>query len=190
MPSRAGPAAGTVSLGLSSRGGSGSRRRPNVGGVTIAVHPSQALSLSVRCARGSPTWCSPMCSDNAVKFSPPGGQVVIETAAEGAAVVVAVSDAGPGIPGRRVPRVFERLLSWSRREGQRQPGLRSGAGHFPSRRREHGGQMSVESAAGCGATLRMRLPLRLIVGGARSPRRPRATIAGRPSGFPKSLGDR
>jgi len=154
------PAAGTVSLGPLLEGvvrrlaSEAERRR-----VTIAVHPSQALSLSVRCAEGLADLVFTNVLDNAVKFSPPGGQVVIETAAEGAAVVVAVSDAGPGIPADEVPRVFERFYRGRVARANDSRGFGLGLAISRAVVENHGGQMSVESAAGCGATLRIRLPV-------------------------------
>ncbi len=154
------PAAGTVSLGPLLEGvvrrlaSEAERRR-----VTVAVHPSQALSLSVRCAEGLADLVFTNVLDNAVKFSPPGGQVVIETAAEGAAVVVAVSDAGPGIPADEVPRVFERFYRGRVARANDSRGFGLGLAISRAVVENHGGQMSVESAAGCGATLRIRLPV-------------------------------
>jgi len=97
--------------------------------------------------------------DNAVKFSPPGGQVVIDTAAEGAAVVVAVSDAGPGIPADEIPRVFERFYRGRVARANDSGGFGLGLAISRAVVENHGGQMSVESAAGCGATLRIRFPV-------------------------------
>jgi two-component system OmpR family sensor kinase len=127
--------------------------------VTIAVHPSQALSLSVRCAEGLADLVFTNVLDNAVKFSPPGGRVVIDTAAEGAAVVVAVSDAGPGIPADEIPRVFERFYRGRVARANDSRGFGLGLAISRAVVENHGGQMSVESAAGCGATFRIRFPV-------------------------------
>ena len=43
---------------------------------------------------------------NAVKFSPPGGRVLVKTAAAGGRVSVVVQDGGPGIPEDYLPRLF------------------------------------------------------------------------------------
>jgi len=185
---RAGPGRppGTVSArAISSRGGSAAR----VGGrtsrrVTIRRPPvRKALSLSVRCARGSPTWCSPNVLDNAVKSHRPGGQVVIETDAEWrSGRCPPVSDAGPGIPAERGPRSSSASIVVASR-GPTTAGLRSGAGI--SRR-----PSSSTTAAKCpsralraAARPSHRLPVRLIVACARSPRTPARTIAADPQGF-------
>ena len=48
--------------------------------------------------------------DNAVKFTPPGGEVVVEVVPDGSGAMVRVSDTGPGIPEEardRIWRLFE-----------------------------------------------------------------------------------
>jgi two-component system sensor histidine kinase QseC len=48
--------------------------------------------------------------DNAIKYSPAGGQVVVTLAEAGDTVVMTVSDQGPGIPPELRERVFERFV--------------------------------------------------------------------------------
>ncbi|WP_431270261.1 sensor histidine kinase [Dankookia sp. P2] len=45
--------------------------------------------------------------DNALKFSAPGGQVRARAGREGAEVLIAVEDDGPGIPREDLPRIFD-----------------------------------------------------------------------------------
>ncbi len=127
--------------------------------VTIALHPSQALSLSVRCAEGLADLVFTNVLDNAVKFSPPGGQVVVDAAAEGAEVVVAVSDAGPGIPADEIRRVFERFYRGRMARANEPTGFGLGLAISEAVVKQHGGEMSVESAPGCGTTFRVRFPV-------------------------------
>jgi two-component system sensor histidine kinase ChvG len=49
--------------------------------------------------------------DNAVSFSPPGGEVLVETASRNGTVRLTVSDDGPGIPAEAREKVFERFHS-------------------------------------------------------------------------------
>lgn len=46
---------------------------------------------------------------NAVKYTPPGGRIVVQTSVEEGAVVLRVKDSGPGIPVPMRERVFERF---------------------------------------------------------------------------------
>jgi len=127
--------------------------------VTIAVQPSPALSLSIRCAEGLADLVFANVLDNAIKFSPTGGRVVVDAASQGLEVTVAVSDAGPGIPADEVAHVFERFY---RGRAARAKGTRGfGLGLAISRTvvEKHGGQLSVESQAGDGATFRVRFPV-------------------------------
>jgi len=48
--------------------------------------------------------------DNAVKFTPRGGRVWLETHRRGGRAVLEVTDTGPGIPEAALPRVFERFF--------------------------------------------------------------------------------
>lgn len=48
-------------------------------------------------------------ADNAVRYSPPGTQVVLRVLQEGGAPVLQVDDAGPGIPPEERERVFDRF---------------------------------------------------------------------------------
>ena len=51
---------------------------------------------------------------NAVEFSPAGGEVALGWTVAGGKVVFAVEDAGPGVPDYALPRVFERFYSLPR----------------------------------------------------------------------------
>ncbi|MGA0603496.1 ATP-binding protein [Caulobacter sp. KR2-114] len=48
--------------------------------------------------------------DNAIKFSPPGGRVVVRTVRAGSEVVLSVSDQGPGIPAGERQAVLRRFV--------------------------------------------------------------------------------
>jgi len=128
-------------------------------GVTVALHPSPALSLSVRCGEWLADLVFTNVLDNAVKFSPPGGRVSVAAAAEGSEVVVAVSDAGPGIPAEEITRVFERFYRGRDARANEPTGFGLGLAISEAVVRQHGGHMSVESAPGSGSTFRVRLPV-------------------------------
>jgi signal transduction histidine kinase len=84
---------------------------------------------------------------NAVKFSPHGGEVLVEVAREPGRLRFTVYDQGPGIRSADLERIFEPLHHAATRGGDdaRQPG--SGLGLPVARRiaEAHGGSISVES---------------------------------------------
>ena len=47
--------------------------------------------------------------DNAIRYSPPGSEVTVTLGREGDQVACRVSDAGPGIPEKHLPLIFERF---------------------------------------------------------------------------------
>ena len=97
--------------------------------------------------------------DNAVRFSPSGGDVEALVEADGGEVRVAVRDHGLGIPEDRQAHVFERYYRAHAGTPEDYGGL--GLGLEMSREivRRHGGRMWFESAAGAGSTFHFSLPL-------------------------------
>jgi two-component system phosphate regulon sensor histidine kinase PhoR len=47
--------------------------------------------------------------DNAIKYTPEGGEIRISIAEDAGGVVIEVANTGPGIPTKHLPRVFERF---------------------------------------------------------------------------------
>lgn len=60
---------------------------------------------------------------NAVTFSPEGSSITMESATEAEAVILRVSDKGPGIPPEQRPTIFERFNSRAQGDGRRGAGL-------------------------------------------------------------------
>jgi signal transduction histidine kinase len=107
---------------------------------------------------------------NAVKYSPRGGDVVIEVAGEeddrGTWAVLRVRDNGIGIPPADLPHVFDRF-----RRGTNVGEIRgSGIGLANARQivEQHGGKVEVTSTVGEGTTFTVRLPLRVPAASASS----------------------
>ncbi|BDG07870.1 ATP-binding response regulator [Anaeromyxobacter paludicola] len=82
---------------------------------------------------------------NAVKFSPHGGEVLVEVARAGDRLRFSIYDQGPGIRGADAVNVFEPFFHASRKGDARAPG--SGLGLPVARRiaEAHGGQIVLES---------------------------------------------
>jgi two-component system OmpR family sensor kinase len=97
--------------------------------------------------------------DNAVKFSPPGGEVRVRASIEDGAVIVSVSDSGPGVTEEEIPRLFERFYRGSAARRTEVPGTGLGLAISRILAESQGGGVSVTSGAGGGAVVRVRLPL-------------------------------
>jgi signal transduction histidine kinase len=93
--------------------------------------------------------------DNAVRFSPPEGEVEVRARAHGGHVLVDVTDHGDGIAPGDHELIFEQL---GRVDGTGKPG--TGLGLFISRAiaEAHGGTLTVVSARGAGATFTLAVP--------------------------------
>jgi signal transduction histidine kinase len=100
--------------------------------------------------------------DNAVRYSPAGGNVVIsvssESTGDGTWAILSVSDEGLGIPADQVTSVFERYHRGRNVTGRI---TGTGIGLFGVKQivEQHGGTIEVESREGMGSKLIVRLPV-------------------------------
>jgi signal transduction histidine kinase len=92
---------------------------------------------------------------NAVKFSPEGSAVTVSARAADGNVEFIVSDNGPGIDAEDLPRIFARFF---RGKNATDDGAGLGLSIVQSVARAHGGDVSVESAAGRGSTFTITVP--------------------------------
>ena len=93
---------------------------------------------------------------NALKFSPAGGQVELSVRVTPQGQIWEVRDQGPGIPEAEQGRIFERF--YRTKAGQAKPGTGLGLAIVKHLCRLMGGEVSVESWPGKGATFRVILP--------------------------------
>ncbi|MCM2264372.1 MAG: ATP-binding protein [Desulfuromonadales bacterium] len=89
--------------------------------------------------------------DNAVKYSPPGGQVTVTAVADGDLVKISVRDTGPGIPPHEQTRIFERFYRVDAGRSRDQGGTGLGLAIVKHIVQLHGGTVGVESVPGQGA---------------------------------------
>jgi signal transduction histidine kinase len=98
--------------------------------------------------------------DNAIKYSPAGGNVEVDLRRENDTFVISIRDFGIGIAADKQERIFERF--YRAHAGTRYEHAASlGVGLYLSREiaRRHGGSMWFESREGEGATFHLRLPM-------------------------------
>ena len=129
----------------------------------------EAPALPVRADRARLAQVIDNLIANALKFTPPGGQVQVAVRADGEAAIVEVADTGIGIPRLEQARLFERFYRTTQAIAAAAPG--SGLGLAISKMivEAHGGRIEVESEEGAGATFRMVLPLAAAVPSASPP---------------------
>jgi signal transduction histidine kinase len=121
-------------------------------GITVRVDPEPAMLT------GDPARLRQLVmilADNAVRHSPPGGEVDVTVRRAGAVASLEVADQGPGIRPEDMAHVFDRF--W------RAPGAPSGGtglglsiAHWITER--HGGRIGVANRDGGGAVFRVELP--------------------------------
>ncbi len=131
--------------------------RTEVEGRRILVAPSPPTAVLADRERIGQVVASLL--ENAVRFSPQGGDVEAEIRRGAAEAVVSVRDHGLGIPTERQGRVFERFYRAHAGTTQDYGGL--GIGLDASREivARHGGRIWFESAPGEGSTFSFSLPL-------------------------------
>jgi two-component system phosphate regulon sensor histidine kinase PhoR len=100
--------------------------------------------------------------DNAVKFTPAGGQVTLDAARIAPdAVEVRVADTGIGIPSTDLPRLTERFYRVDKARSRELGGTGLGLAIVKHLVQAHGGSLAIDSQLGQGATVRFTLPGRL-----------------------------
>lgn len=123
-------------------------------GVQLEWHAGQTVNIE-----GDESWLRQMAVnllDNAIKFSEPGGRVVLHLEAADGHLLLVVRDAGIGIAPERLPHVFERFYQVD--------GARSAGGHGLGLSicrwiaEIHGGTIEATSQPGDGATFKVVLP--------------------------------
>jgi two-component system phosphate regulon sensor histidine kinase PhoR len=96
--------------------------------------------------------------DNAVKFSRPGGSVVVSGGRRDGEIVVEVRDRGPGIAPEHLSRLFERFYRVDKARSRSLGGTGLGLAIVKHIAMAHGGRVAVESRPGKGSTFSILLP--------------------------------
>jgi signal transduction histidine kinase len=96
---------------------------------------------------------------NAIRFTPPGGRIILAASAAGdSRVAISVQDTGPGIPESRQEQVFEPFVQLDRSLTQPQEGLGLGLAISRDLARGMRGELALESTPNKGARFVLTLP--------------------------------
>ena len=96
--------------------------------------------------------------ENAIRHTPAGGRVSIETAREGRFVAFSVRDTGVGIAAAHLPRIFERFYRADAGRSRAAGGTGLGLAIVKHLVEAHGGTVGAESVEGKGTTIKALFP--------------------------------
>lgn len=113
--------------------------------------------------------------ENAIKYTPEDGTVMLTARAGAGEAIVSVADSGNGIPPEDLPRIFERFYRVDKARSGKGYGL--GLAITKDIVQAHGGSIRVESAIGSGTRFTVRLP---------AARSDDTTVVGRKKRVPRS----
>jgi len=97
--------------------------------------------------------------DNALKYTPLGGNIQLSLSREDNYYKVEISDTGKGIKEEHLPHIFERFYRADKFEQEKPKGLGLGLAISKYFAEAHGGYIEVESRLGFGSKFRVFLPI-------------------------------
>jgi len=125
-------------------------------GVRVLVSPVVA---QVECDIDRVTQALVNLIGNALKFTAPGGTVLVAAERSGEAVQISVTDTGRGIPEAELAAIFEPFHQIDPDEARQAPGTGLGLAITQGIVQAHGGRIWAESVPGKGSTFHFTLPL-------------------------------
>lgn len=97
--------------------------------------------------------------DNALRYTPQGGTVVLSASVEDDRLNIAVQDNGPGVPQEDLERIFDRFYRTDPSRQRADGGSGLGLAIAKSLVEKHNGEISAKSNPGEGLRIEIRLPL-------------------------------
>lgn len=137
---------------------------PKLLAEVAAAAPAEGARITIEPAGDlPPAWADPAevrqalanLVDNALKYTPAGGEITLSARREGDLVRVTVADRGPGIAPEHLGRVWDRFY---RVPGDDSPGSGLGLAIVKRLIERQGGQVWAESEPGTGAVFSFTLP--------------------------------
>jgi len=130
------------------------RARATEKGIRLLVDIAEPATTLI-CDRGRVESALGNLIDNALKFTPAGGEVRLSARTLADQIVIQVCDSGPGIDPQDLPHVFERFY---RGRNTRTEGSGLGLAIVQSVVQAHGGRVKAESEPGEGSCFTLELP--------------------------------
>ncbi|NLY74355.1 MAG: PAS domain-containing protein [Firmicutes bacterium] len=96
--------------------------------------------------------------DNAIKYTPAGGEIIVGSARGEGETIVYVRDTGIGIPAENLPRIFERFYRVDKGRSREMGGTGLGLSIVKHIMERHGGKVSVWSEPGQGSEFKLIFP--------------------------------
>jgi PAS domain S-box-containing protein len=97
--------------------------------------------------------------DNAIKYSPDGGEITVRVARDGGTARVSVTDQGVGVAPEEAPHLFEQFFRGTPTVERSIKGFGIGLSVCKELVEAHGGTIWVDSTPGAGSTFTFTLPL-------------------------------
>lgn len=140
------------------------------GGVVHALQPlarERGVGLELGAPAALPVRADPQLVEtalgnlveNALKYTPAGGQARVEISAGPGAALVAVSDTGSGIPPEHLPHIFERFYRVDKARARATGGAGLGLSVAAQAAALLGGRIDVESEPGRGSRFTLVVPM-------------------------------
>ena len=98
-------------------------------------------------------------TENALKYTPDGGQITVTLQARGHNAILSVQDNGVGIPEEDQAHIFERFYRVDKARSRDTGGTGLGLSIVRQLVTMHGGTITVQSKPGQGSTFTVQLPL-------------------------------
>ncbi len=128
--------------------------------IQLSLEMQPSLPLFVEADPGLLQQAIQNLVENSIKYTDPGGNVILKLYTNNDTVTFEISDTGIGIAPVDIPRLFEKFFRSGQRDARKQLGSGLGLAIVKSIAERHGGRVSVESQLGKGSTFTLAIPLR------------------------------